>query len=170
MTISVRQLQAEEWQLLKQLRLRALAEAPDAFSPRFEDNQDHPDSYWQTWATRVAKPYSRIFVGNATTVSSEAPLGLISAERSRDGVGHLGAFWTDPRTRGTGLGSALFDAAMHWLEAAGCRHLELSVTEGNGYAEAMYARRGFARDGRVEPLRDGSTLRNIFMVKQQLNG
>ena len=99
------------------------------------------------------------------SASGDAAIGLISTVRDRAGIGHLGAFWVDPRARGTGLGAQLFDTAMHWLTHIQCGSLELSVTEGNAAAEAMYARRGFARDGRTEPLREGSTLRNIYMVK-----
>ena len=99
------------------------------------------------------------------SATNDDATGLISAVRDRAGIGHLGAFWVDPRARGTGLGAQLFDAAMHWLEHIQCSSLELSVTEGNDAAEAMYRRRGFARDGRTEPLRAGSVLRNIYMVK-----
>ena len=174
--IEIRALTSTEWPLLKQLRLSALQEAPDAFAPTYADNKDHPDGYWQRGAERLARPHARLFVAwlhtgtagtdaRTTTRQDGEAMGLISAVRDNAGIGHLGAFWVDPRARGTGLGAQLFDASMHWLKSVQCSSLELSVTEGNDTAEAMYRRRGFTRDGRTEPLREGSTLRNIYMVK-----
>ena len=99
-------------------------------------------------------------------VRIEDAYGLISAVVDRERTGHLGAFWVDPRARGTGLGARLFDAALGWLENdVHCPLVALSVTEGNEQAEAMYRRRGFARSGRFEPLRVGSSLRDVYMTK-----
>ncbi len=161
--IEIRGLMRTEWPVLKQLRLRALREAPDAFSPTYAEHKDQPDAYWQSGAERLARPHARMFVAwmhdapkRDESAGDDAAMGLISAVRDRAGIGHLGAFWVDPRARGTGLGTQLFDAAMQWLEHSQCSSLELSVTEGNDAAEAMYRRRGFARDGRTEPHRLGA--------------
>jgi CubicO group peptidase (beta-lactamase class C family) len=46
----VRRLRPDEWGLLRELRLRALRDSPDSFSPRAEDLEREPDAYWQRGA------------------------------------------------------------------------------------------------------------------------
>ena len=184
MHCTIRPARASEWQLLKRLRIAALTQAPDAFGPTVAAAMTFDDEYWQGFARYFESPWRHMFIAaindqevsenadeSPQVTSAAAPahdaLGLISAGRERDGTGHLGAFWVDPRSRGTGLGARLFDTALRWLEQdLHCARVELSVTEGNEQAEAMYRRRGFARSGRIEPLRPGSALRNIYMTKK----
>ena len=187
----IRPARAAEWQLLKHLRISALTQAPDAFGPTAEEARAFDDQYWQRFAAYFESPWRHMFIAvpadaepgampdqtgsknaaetaavNPHAIPDDDAFGLISAGRERDGTGHLGAFWVDPRSRGTGLGARLFDAALAWLEHdLHCARVELSVTEGNEQAEAMYRRRGFARSGRFEPLREGSPLRNVYMTK-----
>ena len=195
MSFTIRPARAAQWQLLKYLRISALTEAPDAFGPTAAEALSFDDAYWQRFAQYFESPWRHMFIAltddtalsagshdlpgdfvskNADRNTGMTPhefaagdaCGLISAGRERDGTGHLGAFWVDPRSRGTGLGARLFDAALAWLEVElRCPRVELSVTQGNDQAEAMYRRRGFARSGRFEPLREGSALRNVYMAK-----
>ena len=90
-------------------------------------------------------------------------LGLGSAGRDEQGVGHIGAMWVDPVLRGNGIGARLFDTAVGFLRSRGCARIELSVTETNVQAIALYQSRGFALTGEFEPLRPGSPLKNLFM-------
>ncbi len=55
-------LRPDQWEVLKRLRLAALADAPDAFSPLLAEVAAQPDSYWQAWADRLAAPERNIFV------------------------------------------------------------------------------------------------------------
>ena len=177
MNFIVRPSRADEWQVLKHLRISALTRDPKAFGPTADEALTFDDAYWQRFATYFASQWRQLFIAVTPPDLIEAHrsdneirfddfYGLISAVVDREGTGHLGAFWVDPRTRGTGLGAKLFDAALDWLESdLHCPRIELSVTEGNDQAEAMYRRRGFSRGGKFEPLREGSTLRNVHMMK-----
>jgi ribosomal protein S18 acetylase RimI-like enzyme len=62
-----------------------------------------------------------------------------------------------------GVGARLFDAVVAHLRKLGCATIELSVTETNAAAIALYQSRGFALTGKFEPLREGSPLKNLFM-------
>lgn len=163
--VEVRPLEASEWRLLRELRLRALRDAPDAFGPTAADAETRTDEWWQDGAARLAHPKARLLVAE----EGGRGVGLISAVATGD-VGHLGAMWVDPRVRGTGLGRRLFAAACDALEAVGCRRLELSVTEGNDRAVALYRSFGFELTGEHEPLREGSRLRNLEMVRELRSG
>ena len=153
-----------EWPLLKRLRVAALADTPDAFGPTVEDARSRPDDYWQTWASRLDPDRGLgLFV---LSIDGE-PSGLVSATKDRAGVGHIGAMWVAPAARGQHLGSRLLDGALDFLVQSGCRTIELSVTEGNDAPISLYRSRGFALTGGSEPLREGSTLKNLFMRRER---
>lgn len=156
-------LHGDEAELLRELRLAALGESPDAFSPTLAETEPHPMAYWRAGAQRFADN------DDAAMFIVRPAHGLVSA--TLDGgeagneakVGHIGAMWVDPRVRGQHLGSRLLDTAMAFLLDRGAHAVVLSVTETNTQAIALYQSRGFALTGEDEPLREGSSLRNLFM-------
>lgn len=87
----------------------------------------------------------------------------MSATVDAERLGHIGAMWVDPDARERRLGSALLDRGIEHLTSLGCATIELSVTETNTRAQQLYESRGFVLTGDDEPLRNGSTLRNLFM-------
>jgi ribosomal protein S18 acetylase RimI-like enzyme len=158
--VSIRPLRAEEWRVLKDLRIRALDDAPDAFGPTAAEARAEPDAYWRSGARDLARAGGLLVLRRG-----DAPVGLVSALVDAGEIGHVGAMWIDPGARGGGLGARLLDAASELLAARGSRAIELWVTEGNERASALYASRGFTPTGVSEPLREGSALRNVQMRK-----
>lgn len=152
-------LQANEWALFRQLRLAALAESPDASSPTLESVEDRDEHYWQDAATRFAESEQMVLL------VARPDLGLMSAVADEQMVGHIGAMWVAPGARGQQLGNVMLDTGIQFLEGIGCLTIELSVTETNTVAIALYRSRGFELTGVDEPLREGSPLRNLFMAR-----
>ncbi len=160
MTIEIVPLKADEWEDLKRLRITALTESPDSFSPTAESARAHDDDYWRRGAQRAAEAANfEMFIVRR----NGSGLGLGSANRDDSGVGHIGAMWVDPSLRGQGVGARLFDTVVAHLRSLGCTTIELSVTETNVAAIALYQSRGFVLTGAHEPLRQGSPLKNLFM-------
>jgi ribosomal protein S18 acetylase RimI-like enzyme len=65
----------------------------------------------------------------------------------RDGEGELFQLYVARAAQGTGLGGRLLDAALAHLAATRPGRVWLGVWSGNHRAQAVYARRGFARVG-----------------------
>jgi ribosomal protein S18 acetylase RimI-like enzyme len=159
-TIEIVPLKADEWEDLKRLRITALTESPDSFSPTAASARAHDDDYWRRGAQRAAEAANfEMFIVR----QDGRGLGLASANRDDNGVGHVGAMWVDPALRGQGVGARLFDTVVAHLRSLGCAAIELSVTETNAAAIALYQSRGFVLTGTFEPLREGSPLKNLFM-------
>jgi ribosomal protein S18 acetylase RimI-like enzyme len=154
-------LQPDQWQVLKRLRLAALADAPDAFSPLLAEVVAQPDSYWRAWAGRLAAPERNIFVVR----HEEDYVGLAGASVDEQGVGHVGAVWLDPAYRGRGASRALIGATCDFLDAAGATRTLLTATETSLAAIALYRSFGFELTGNAEPLRPGSHLSNLEMAR-----
>lgn len=144
--IEVRPLRADETGLLKTLRLRSLAAAPDSFATSFADASAKPDAYWQEMTRSVTEPGRHVmFVAE----NGAAPLGLAFGllDKEHAATAHLGGMWVDPAARGLGAGRALGEAVLAWARERGFARVNLWVTDGNAAAIALYERMGFARSG-----------------------
>ena len=146
-----------EWALYRDLRLRALGEAPDAFGSTFALEVTRSDA---EWAVRL---------GNAMDARQQMPLvarlgsvaiGLawVRIQESDASVAHLYQVWVAPECRRHGAGKSLLDAAVDWARGIGARQIELDVTCGDTPAMRLYVRAGFKPIGVPSPLRTGSTV------------
>ena len=149
-------LTADEWALFRALRLRALAESPDAFSPTLAETEQIDETTWRDIAARFAS-------GRGVLLIARPDFGLMSATIDKHNIGHIGAMWVSPEARDRRIGAQLLDLGISHLETQGASIIELSVTETNTRAQALYQSRGFTMTGKDEPLREGSPLRNLFM-------
>jgi hypothetical protein len=50
----VRRIEPEEWRRLRDLRLQALADTPEAFGSTLARERDYADDVWREWAPRAA--------------------------------------------------------------------------------------------------------------------
>jgi GNAT superfamily N-acetyltransferase len=157
----VRRVRPDEWRDLRALRLRALADSPDAFGSTLAEKEAEPDATWQRRAggddagiTIVAEAAGRL-VGMA--VGGPAPIDEARAA--------LYSMWVEPEARGTGVAAGIVGAVVAWARDAGHEALGLGVTTSNARAIAFYQRLGFVDTGMRFPLRDGSELEIQIMVR-----
>jgi ribosomal protein S18 acetylase RimI-like enzyme len=163
-SFDIERLDRDGWAAFRDLRIAALTDSPDAFSPTSGEARSHDDAYWQRAALRLDNaPDAAMFMLR----TGGRWIGLGSATRDANGLGHIGAMWVHPEFRQLGLGALLLDRGLAFLDAMPCEEVELSVTEGNERAVALYRSRGFELTGTWEPLRATSTLRNLFMRRRR---
>jgi ribosomal protein S18 acetylase RimI-like enzyme len=163
--ITVRSLTADEGLLLKRLRLAALQESPDAFSPTFEAANLHDDNYWKQSAVKtVASAQFDIFIAAIDGKPVGLVSGSVSGKADETQIGHIGMMWADPNVRGRGVGRALLSHVMDYLGKLDCLTIKLTVTETNQGAINLYESAGFVFTGSDEPLREGSILQNREML------
>src|SRR6266576_3186540 len=154
----VRRVRPEEWRVLRDVRLRALADAPAAFETRFEDARLRPEEWWVDWAARSAsgdrqamflrlgRRRSRRHRGDVRRGPRQA-LADLDVDRSR---GAPAACRTDARRHRRCLRASTRS-----------RELLLEVTDGNDAAFALYRSCGFEETGRGEPHSDGERTREL---------
>lgn len=150
--IAIRTLQTHEWGLYRAIRLRSLADSPDAFGSTLAEEQTYSE---QTWSGRLAR---------AAEFGRDYPL---VAEQGGEGVGLLWAkfnndeptvvniyqVWVAPECRGRGVAAAMLRNAVRWARESGAECVELAVTCGDTPAVRLYTREGFVNHGEPEPLR-----------------
>jgi ribosomal protein S18 acetylase RimI-like enzyme len=147
----VRRVREEEWQALRDTRLRALADAPTAFGTTHAEAVARPDAWWRQRAADAAAGREQAMF---LAWEHGKPVGIAGAFREGS-ICNVISMWTDPQRRGGGIGRALLEAAVTF---AGDGEIVLSVTEGNDAARRLYERFGFVATGFTEPLRSNTAL------------
>jgi ribosomal protein S18 acetylase RimI-like enzyme len=152
--MEVRRVRPAEWQALRDVRLRALEDAPEAFATPFEEARVRPDDWWIDWAARSAVGESQAMF---LAWEGAEPLGMVGTFVAEDGRRWLIAMWTDPAARGRGVGRALVEATVAFARAAGPDRFFLQVMVGNDTAASLYRSCGFEDTGPGEPHHDRPT-------------
>jgi GNAT superfamily N-acetyltransferase len=155
---AVRRFEAHEWRTLRELRLRALGDSPDAFSRLLAEEVGRSDADWQAMLASSTGSPSAI---SLLAEQAGRPVGLAygQLETGAPEIAHLFSMWVDPSARRSGVGRALVLAVVAWARSAKARTLVLGVTEGNAPAVSLYQRVGFASTDQLAPLRAGSALK-----------
>lgn len=149
---TIEQLGPDDWQEFREIRLRALADAPTAFGVTLADAEDQPDG---TWRARLDQGDPVLAVRDEGALVAMG--GGWRPPEDPDRVMVWG-MWTAPEARGRGHARALLDRLVGDARARGVSTVELHVTEGNDGARKLYEDFGFVPTGQWEPLREGMAL------------
>ena len=160
---SIRPLRTDEWALLKELRMQALEDSPDAFAQTIDEIRDEPEAYWQQLAMNLRFPHHAFFVAFVHDKPAGIAYGRLEAEERT--VAHVGSMWVSPTVRGTGIGKKLLERVMAWAVEQGATRIKLWVTVGNSPATKLYESSGFAPTGATDVLRVSSPLQIIEMAR-----
>jgi ribosomal protein S18 acetylase RimI-like enzyme len=157
--IDVRTVVADDWQRWRDLRLAALADAPQAFGSRLADWRDAAEDRWRE---RLSIPGS---VNLVAWLDGE-PVGMASGVPEPGGAAELISMWVAPPGRGHGVGDALVRRVVQWAAASGARELRLSVADGNDPAAGLYRRNGFELTGELGDLMPDGVHREHVMARR----
>lgn len=146
MTYAVRAVSEADWQVLRAVRLHALADAPTAFGTTLAEALAFNDDRWRERARGAAT--SRQFLAFA----DREAVGIAGLFDEGDGSAQVVSVWVRPEHRGRGVARALTAAAIDFAIAAGIARVTLWVTDGNAPARALYEGLGFRSTGQHQPL------------------
>ena len=144
--IDIKRLAADEGLRLRTIRLRALADAPDAFGSTYDETAARP---MDSWAAQLQE------IATFVAVVDGEDVGLVRGARDdlQSDAAWLISMWVSPEVRGQGVGETLIDAVVEWARVSGARRVLLDVGDHNQPAIALYARKGFEpRNGTIGSL------------------
>ena len=135
--------------LFKTVRLRALQDAPYAFSATYAKESQFDDAEWLRRVDRMNGVKGIGFLA----MDGEAACGIVGAFLDADDAtrAQLVSMWTALTHRQRGVGRLLVNEVIAWMRRRGARTLLLMVTSNNEPAMRFYEKLGFARTGRTEP-------------------
>jgi GNAT superfamily N-acetyltransferase len=149
---------SEDWERVRDVRIRALTDAPFAFGSRLEEEQDRPESVWRESLERQAAETFLAIDGDETVGlvrTFVAPEDVTSAE--------LVSMWVAPHARGQGFGRQLVAAVVQWARDHSATSIQLWVTESNAPARRLYESCGFVLSGGRQTLPSNPLLSEVAM-------
>ena len=155
----VNRIRSDQWRILRDVRLRALEEAPYAFGTTLVEGQKRTDRDWQDMArdhaTLADRAYFMAYVGDNSC-------GMAGCYRTASDVVMLTAMWVAPEFRGQNIGEQIVRAVIEWAGAGGASTIEAWVSENNP-ARIFYQKIGFEETCLTEPLRSDSKIQMILI-------
>jgi ribosomal protein S18 acetylase RimI-like enzyme len=134
------------------LMLEAYEHHPDAFTSTVAERASLPLSWWES-RVKTEADANEIVLGayRGSRLSGVVGLSFESREKARHKA-HLFGMYVPAKLRNAGVGKSLVLAVLeHARKRSGVRIVQLTVTQGNSAAQALYERCGFVPFG-VEPL------------------
>jgi GNAT superfamily N-acetyltransferase len=129
--------------LLRDVRLKALADSPEAFLETVERASAFPASQWRSRAEPT---------GKQACFLREDGSGMVSCFVADDPTTvFLVAMWVAAEQRGTGVAGKLVEQVATWAVDHGAARVALSVEPGNDRAARLYERCGFAETDEPPP-------------------
>lgn len=143
-TVRIGQARPEEWQRLREIRLRALAHDPEAFG---STHADEAAISAERWRERLADRNTVYLF--AQVEGADVGLARLTIEQGSAG---LFSMWVAPEHRGRGIGEVLVNRVVIEARARGFTRLTLEVVESNVAAVRLYERCGFVPTGQVSSM------------------
>jgi GNAT superfamily N-acetyltransferase len=163
--VDIRRLRAHDADRLRDLRLRALRDSPEAFANTYDSVDAELPSYWQRFAdASEAAQRSVNFVavdGNDRWVA----MGAAYLYEDDPETAGFAAMWVDPDARGQGVGRRLLDSLAEWARSRGATKAVIWHTEGNATAQNLYRNWGFAPTGTRRPRKSNPATHWIEMSR-----
>jgi|SRR5579863_2643392 ribosomal protein S18 acetylase RimI-like enzyme len=141
MRLDIRRAVIGDEEVLRELRIQALTDAPEAFGSTLERELARTVEDWRKWLT----PGVTFLV-----LADGKPRGLVAGvyDAADRNVVHLMAMWVQPAVRGSGAANLLVTAVKDWAAEVGASQVRLNVVESNVRARRCYERAGFRATGR----------------------
>lgn len=140
--VEVRVVREAEWSALRDVRLAALKDTPEAFWSSYDVEASWPDERWRAWASSGA-----VFVAWTDGRAVGLAAGTVHDRPGLEPDHHLVSMWVAPEARGRGIAPRLIEAVVGWARSAEARSLSLWVVDGNAAARRVYERAGFVLTG-----------------------
>ena len=142
-TVEVRACVPDEWETYRDLRLRALAEDPDAFGSTHARELEFTEEIWRERAA-----------GMAVAECDGRPAGIVGAWQFEPMATELVGMWVASECRGRGVGEALVAWVIDRAREQGSARVGLWFAAGNDAARRLYERCRFVEVEDATPVED----------------
>jgi len=145
--VQIRRAVEDDWELLAQVRLRALREDGGAFGSTLSREEMFTERHW-----RMRLRSSTTWLALDDEGGGRGMVTMILEPGSPVDDRHVVGLWVAPEARRRGVGWALLDAVRHAASGEGARTASLWVVDDNHAAIDLYVRAGYTRTGERQVL------------------
>jgi ribosomal protein S18 acetylase RimI-like enzyme len=140
----IRLAEPEDWEAVRDIRLRMLREEPDAYASEYQaEARFEPD----LWKQRLATAASYLAFDD-----DQALVGIATGLEAGEGDTYVVGMYVAPEARGSGCAHQLLDAIAELATRRHAKRLVLEVAESNIRATRSYRSYGFVETGRRRTL------------------
>lgn len=139
--IRIRRIAPVDGLTLRELRLRSIADSPDAFGQPLSEARDRPQKEWHRSARQSSRGDNRTWL---IAEADERAVGLVQGRRRRPSTLLLFSMWVDPAVRRLGVGRMLVESLEAWGRSWHATETILWVYGANEAAIRFYRDLGFA--------------------------
>jgi GNAT superfamily N-acetyltransferase len=138
--VRIRRITTDDGLVLRDLRLRSIADAPNAFGQPLEEARDRPQKEWLRTARQSSHGDNRTWLLAET---DDGTVGLVQGRRRRPRTLLLFSMWVDPSVRRLGVGRMLIESLEAWADGWDAAETILWVYGKNADAIRFYRDLGF---------------------------
>jgi RimJ/RimL family protein N-acetyltransferase len=162
----VRWIRPDEVEVYRAFRLRALADAPDAFSDSYALAIARPPEFWHERVANTSAGVDSV-LKVAADAATDTWLGMTGCyvDDPTGSSAMVVSVWVEPAARRRRLARRLVDAVVGWARERGVHTLRLWVVANNERAQRVYMAAGFTPTGAVRPLPSNPALQEIEMAR-----
>ncbi len=168
--VEIIELSPDDWQLLRDLKLRSLQEEPVAFEDSTEGRDKYAKRSETEWRDILSGKMSRGLPGESVNVfarSSDHLVGMVSAiipESDDASIAKVQHMYVAAEVRGHGMGRSLLSSLFEKLKTRPkLRKIKLEVVASQIPAVELYRSLGFTEKGRHTITRSGGSYEEIEM-------
>jgi ribosomal protein S18 acetylase RimI-like enzyme len=158
--IRIRRIAPTDGLTLRDLRVRSIAESPNAFGQPLAEALARPDLEWQRSARQASHGEDRTWLIAEETGRT---VGIVQGRRRRPSTLMLFSMWVDPSARRLGVGRMLIGALETWASGWQARETLLWVMADNHRAIEFYRGLGFDTVDRGPDAQSGARFGAIAM-------
>lgn len=155
---SIRRSSESDHIVLREIRLEALKDSPEAYGSTYEDSSRWTPARWKEMAS------GNCYLGEIEGEVVGMATGGFNTE-SPDTYWLFGMF-VSPKARGTGVAADLVRAVEEWAKSQGGSELYLHVTETMQRARSFYIKIGFSPNGGTVTMDRDTSIQLVTMVKK----
>jgi len=140
--------EASDWERIRTIRLRSLAESPNAFGTSLAEDEARPLAEWQ------ARTKNEAVAHFLAMTNDDVSVGIAVGAPYTDYANGAGLFgmWVAPEARGHKVGSALVKEVIAWARLKDYKSIYLDVADTNHAAIRLYESCGFSPTGKTSSL------------------
>lgn len=132
----LRKLHPDDWEKLRDIRLRAVKDSPQAFGDTVEETNSRTEAVERAWIANA-----HIYVIEDKGV----PVSAATLRKDTDGVWEINAVWTDPAHRQKGLSRKILEQILVDAKKMNINVLRLDVNPVQVVAVKLYESLGFKK-------------------------